>query len=76
VGGGGRSSRSFTTTESAAGFIRATWARKRSKTQVALVRLRHEHDVEHGAGYAPVPNIWTNVAVFNLNLWAHTLVEC
>lgn len=36
------------------------------------------HDVKEvwGAGQQQVRNIWTNVAVFNLNLWAHTLVEC
>lgn len=27
----------------------------RLKVQVEFVRLRHQHDVEHGAGYAPVP---------------------
>lgn len=36
------------------------------------------HDVKEvwGAGLQQVRNIWTNVAVFNLNLWVHTLVEC
>ncbi len=36
------------------------------------------HDVKEvwGAGQQQVRNIWTNVAVFNLNLWLHTLVEC
>jgi len=36
------------------------------------------HDVKEvwGAGQQQVRHIWTNVAVFNLNLWAHTLVEC
>ena len=36
------------------------------------------HDVKEvwGAGQQQVRNIWTNVAVFNLNLWMHTLVEC
>ena len=35
------------------------------------------HDVKEvwGAGQQQVRNIWTNVAVFNLNLWVHTLVE-
>lgn len=28
---------------------------ERLKAQVEFVRLRHEHDVENGAGYAPVP---------------------
>lgn len=36
------------------------------------------HDVKEiwGAGQQQVRNIWTNVAVFNLNLWMQTLVEC
>jgi hypothetical protein len=29
-----------------------------------------------GAGQQQVRNIWANIAVFNLNLWMHTLVEC
>lgn len=35
------------------------------------------HDVKEvwGAGQQQVRNIWTNVAVFNMNLWMHTLVE-
>jgi hypothetical protein len=35
------------------------------------------HDVKEvwGAGQQQVRNIWTNVAVFNMNLWIHTLVE-
>ena len=35
------------------------------------------HDVKEvwGAGQQQVRNIWTNVAVFQLNLWMHTLVE-
>jgi DDE superfamily endonuclease len=35
------------------------------------------HDVKEvwGAGQQQVRNIWTNVAVFQLNLWIHTLVE-
>lgn len=28
-----------------------------------------------GAGQQQVRNIWTNLAVYNLNLWMHTLVE-
>lgn len=36
------------------------------------------HDVKEvwGAGQQQVRNIWSNIAVFNLNLWMHTLVEC
>jgi hypothetical protein len=36
------------------------------------------HDVKEvwGAGQQQVRVIWTNIAVFNLNLWLHTLVEC
>ena len=35
------------------------------------------HDVKEvwGAGQQQVRNIWTNLAVFNLNLWMYTLVE-
>ena len=35
------------------------------------------HDVKEvwGAGQQQVRNIWTNIAVFNLNLWIHTLLE-
>jgi hypothetical protein len=35
------------------------------------------HDLKEvwGAGQQQVRNIWTNAAVFNLNLWMHTLVE-
>jgi hypothetical protein len=35
------------------------------------------HDVKEvwGAGQQQVRNIWTNVAVYHLNLWTHTLVE-
>jgi hypothetical protein len=35
------------------------------------------HDVKEvwGAGQQQVRNIWTNLAVYHLNLWSHTLVE-
>lgn len=35
------------------------------------------HDVKEvwGAGQQQVCNLWTNIAVFHLNLWMHTLVE-
>lgn len=35
------------------------------------------HDVKEvwGTGQQQVRNIWTNVAVYNMNLWMHTLVE-
>jgi len=35
------------------------------------------HDVKEvwGAGQQQVRNIWTNMAVYHLNLWIHTLVE-
>lgn len=35
------------------------------------------HDVKEvwGAGQQQVRNIWTNVGVFHMNLWMHTLVE-
>ena len=37
----------------------------------------HFHDVKEvwGAGQQQVRNIWTNVAVYHLNLWMHTLLE-
>jgi hypothetical protein len=36
------------------------------------------HDVKEiwGAGQQQVRDIWANIAVYNLNLWVHTLVEC
>jgi hypothetical protein len=35
------------------------------------------HDVKEiwGTGQQQVRNIWTNLAVYHLNLWMHTLVE-
>jgi hypothetical protein len=35
------------------------------------------HDLKEvwGASQQQVRNLWTNVAVFNMNVWAHTLVE-
>jgi hypothetical protein len=35
------------------------------------------HDVKEvwGSGQQQVRNIWTNVAVYNMNLWMHTLLE-
>jgi DDE superfamily endonuclease len=35
------------------------------------------HDLKevHGAGQQQVRNLWSNVGVFNLNLWLHTLTE-
>ncbi len=35
------------------------------------------HDVKEvwGSGQQQVRNIWSNLAVYNLNLWMHTLVE-
>jgi hypothetical protein len=35
------------------------------------------HDLKevHGAGQQQVRNYWTNVAVYHLNLWLHTLIE-
>jgi hypothetical protein len=35
------------------------------------------HDIKEvwGAGQQQVRNIWSNLAVYNLNLWMHTLVE-
>lgn len=35
------------------------------------------HDVKevHGTGQQQVRNVWANLAVYNLNLWMHTLIE-
>jgi hypothetical protein len=35
------------------------------------------HDVKEvwGSGQQQVRNIWNNLAVYNLNLWIHTMVE-
>ena len=35
------------------------------------------HDVKEvwGTGQQQVRNIWNNLAVYNLNLWTHTMVE-
>lgn len=35
----------------------------------------HDDKEVWGAGQQQVRNIWTNLAVYNLNLWMHTLVE-
>jgi hypothetical protein len=35
----------------------------------------HDGKEVWGAGQQQVRNIWTNLAVYNLNLWMHTLVE-
>ena len=39
--------------------------------------MSNRHDVKEvwGSGQQQVRNIWTNLAVYNLNLWMHTLVE-
>jgi len=35
------------------------------------------HDIKevHGAGQQQVRNYWSNIAVYHLNLWIHTLIE-
>jgi len=35
------------------------------------------HDVKeiHGSGQQQVRNLFSNIAVYNLNLWVHTLIE-
>ena len=39
--------------------------------------MSKQHDVKEvwGSGQQQVRNIWSNLAVYNLNLWMHTLVE-
>ncbi len=52
---------------------RSPIARPSSRPFTTLKR----HDVKEvwGSGQQQVRNIWANLAVYNLNLWMHTLVE-
>ena len=53
--------------------------RRRSADRATIEQdfLRREGGLEPpgGAGQQQVRNIWTNVAVYQMNLWMHTLVE-
>lgn len=41
----------------------------------ALEQVFHDIKEVHGVGQAQTRNYWTNVAVYHLNLWLHTLIE-
>ena len=41
----------------------------------ALEQVFHDVKEVHGVGQAQTRNYWTNVAVYHLNLWLHTLIE-
>ena len=41
----------------------------------AIEQVFHDVKEVHGVGQAQTRNYWTNVAVYHLNLWLHTLIE-
>ena len=41
----------------------------------ALEQVFHDVKEVHGVGQAQTRNYWTNVAVYNLSLWLHTMIE-
>jgi hypothetical protein len=41
----------------------------------AIEQVFHDEKEVHGVGQAQTRNYWTNVAVYHLNLWLHTLIE-
>jgi len=41
----------------------------------ALEQVYHDVKEVHGVGQAQTRNYWSNVGVFHLNLWLHTLIE-
>jgi hypothetical protein len=41
----------------------------------ALEQVFHDVKEVHGVGQAQTRNYWTNVAVYHVNLWLHTLIE-
>lgn len=43
--------------------------------QAAIERDFHDVKQVHGAGQQQVRHIFANVAVFNMNLWLHSLIE-
>jgi hypothetical protein len=43
--------------------------------RAALEQVFHDVKEVHGAGQAQTRNYWSNVAVYHLNLWLHTLIE-
>ena len=51
--------------------------RSSRRLPIGLTIEQDFHDVKEvwGTGQQQVRNIWTNVAVYQLNLWMHALVE-
>jgi hypothetical protein len=43
--------------------------------RAAIEQNFHDLKEVHGAGQQQVRRIWTNIGVFHLNLWLHTLIE-
>jgi hypothetical protein len=43
--------------------------------RAALEQVFHDVKEVHGVGQAQTRNYWTNVAVYHLKLWLHTLIE-
>jgi hypothetical protein len=43
--------------------------------RASLEQVFHDIKEVHGSGQQQVRNIFSNIAVFNLNLWAHTYIE-
>jgi hypothetical protein len=43
--------------------------------RAALEQVFHDVKEVHGVGQAQTRNYWTNVAVYHLKLWWHTLIE-
>ncbi len=41
----------------------------------AMEQVFHDLKEVHGVGQAQTRNYWSNVAVYHLNLWWHTLIE-
>jgi hypothetical protein len=43
--------------------------------RASLEQVFHDVKEVHGSGQQQVRNLFSNIAVYNLNLWTHTLVE-
>jgi hypothetical protein len=43
--------------------------------RAALEQVFHDVKEVHGSGQQQLRNLFSNIAAFNLNLWAHTLIE-
>lgn len=43
--------------------------------RASLEQVFHDIKEVHGSGQQQVRNLYSNIAVFNLNLWAHTYIE-